>query len=53
MQSVFIAEGAEFLEFHPIRMFSFVFGRTVVTPLAVVAGERNDIPGHILTYLIL
>jgi len=47
---MFDAKGAEFFEFHPIRMFSFVFSLAVIASFAIVASQSYYVARHILSY---
>jgi hypothetical protein len=44
MRRVLLTETAVFLEFQPLRLGLFVFGRRIVASLALGAGERDYIP---------
>ncbi len=50
VHSVFVAEGTEFLVFHPIRMFSLIFGFAVIASFAIIASQCNYVARHILIY---
>jgi hypothetical protein len=43
MRRMFPAEAAELRELQPLRRLLLVLGRAVVTPLAFLARERDDV----------